>query len=65
MTRYLLLVDYDNCASEYISCNSKQEYARLLASLKKNESVEYIEVLEAPKTIHVWANPCSSPEDDF
>ncbi len=63
--RFVILVDYDNCSTEYVSCSSKADLDWRLTSLKQNSSVEYIEVI-APlyETISTWSNPDCSPEDD-
>ena len=61
---FVILVDYDNCSTEYVSCSSKADLDWRLTSLKQNSSVEYIEVI-TPQTISTWSNPNCSPEEDF
>jgi hypothetical protein len=61
---FVILIDYDNCSTEYVSCSSKADLDWRLTSLKQNSSVEYIEVI-APQTISTWSNPNCSPEEDF
>lgn len=61
---FVILIDYDNCSTEYVSCSSKADLDWRLTSLKQNSSVEYIEVI-APQTISTWSNPNGSPEEDF
>lgn len=61
---FVILVDYDNCTTEYVTCWSKSELDYRLTSLKQNSSVEYIQVI-VPHTISTWFNPDGSPEEDF
>jgi len=61
--RYAILIDYDNCTTEYVTCFSKTDLEYRLSTLKQNLSVEHIEVVE-PQTISTWSNPNCSPEDD-
>jgi hypothetical protein len=63
--KYLLLVEYDNCTTEYIPCSTKREYIRKFNSLKQNTSIEYIKVLSNPKPIQSWVNPNCSPETSW
>lgn len=62
--QYILLVDYDNCSTEYINVDGKVDLDRKMMLLKNNSSIEHIQVVR-PKFVGSWSNPNSSPEQDW
>jgi len=59
---YILLVDWSNGTTEYISTTSKSDCDKRLKNLRKVSDIEYITVLENPKQSYIWCNPNCSPE---
>ena len=62
--QYVLLVDYDNCSTEYINVDGKVDLDRKMMLLKNNSSIEHIQVLR-PKFVSSWSSPNSSPEQNW
>ena len=62
--QYVLLVDYDNCTTEYINVDGKVDLDHKMTLLKRNSSIEFIQVLRS-KVVASWSNPNSSPEQDW
>ena len=62
--QYVLLVDYDNCTTEYQIADNKPDLDRMMMSFKQNAAVEHVQVLR-PKFVANWSNPNSSPEQDW
>lgn len=62
--QYVLLIDYDNCSTEYINVDGIVNLDREMKLLKKNSAIEHIQVLR-PKFVSSWSNPNSSPEQDW
>ena len=60
-----MLVDYDNCSTEYIESTTKAQHNKRLKDLQRFPGIEHIRVLEDPKQSYIWNNPNGSPEEPW
>ena len=52
--KYIMLIDWDNCSSEYITCGSKEECNRRMRAYKRNPKVESVTILSNPNIVGGW-----------
>ena len=61
----IILIDYSDGTKEYRKVHTKTEQEFVMNELKKESSVEYLEVVSEGKSYDFWSNPFCSPETEF
>lgn len=61
----IILIDYSDGTNQYRRAHTKKELEHALNELKKDSSVEYLEVVCEGESYDFWSNPDCSPETDF